>query len=237
MVHSEKFILNSSSTILVWGGRSQARIILDMIEDNQLGHVEYIFDSTLTEVEFLTKAKFTNDTHFLKGKLNEFSHYIVCIAGEYGYARYKVSEYLESLGLKSISCIHDKSFIEKSSIIGKGSQVMPGAIVHKFCEIGDYIIINTNASIDHECMIGDGVHVMGGAAIAGKVTIGDFATIGTNATVLPSIKIGTGAFIGAGAVVTKDVEPYSIVVGVPARVLRKREMVFIEKDLNELACY
>lgn len=55
-----------------------------------------------------------------------------------------------------------------------------------------------------------------------SVTIGHDVWIGHGAVVMPGVSIGTGAVIGAGAVVTKDVEPYMIVVGVPARPLRMR---------------
>jgi acetyltransferase-like isoleucine patch superfamily enzyme len=54
------------------------------------------------------------------------------------------------------------------------------------------------------------------------VRIGAWADIGTNAVVLPGVTIGKGAMVGAGAVVTADVPPFSIVAGVPARVLRYR---------------
>ena len=51
----------------------------------------------------------------------------------------------------------------------------------------------------------------------GDVVVGDRVWIGYRAIVLPGVTIGEGAVIGAGAVVTKDVEPYAIVVGNPAR--------------------
>lgn len=54
------------------------------------------------------------------------------------------------------------------------------------------------------------------------VTIGNDVWIGHGVTVLPGVTIGDGAAIGSGAVVTKDVEPFSIVVGVPGKVVRKR---------------
>ena len=63
---------------------------------------------------------------------------------------------------------------------------------------------------------------MPGASIAGRVKIGDFATIGTNATVLPDINIDAGAYVGAGAVVTKNVKKNQIVVGNPARFIKKK---------------
>jgi len=55
----------------------------------------------------------------------------------------------------------------------------------------------------------------------GKIIIKDDAWIGAGAVILPNITIGEGAVVGANAVVTKDVEPYTIVAGVPARVIRK----------------
>jgi len=75
--------------------------------------------------------------------------------------------------------------------------------------------------VDHECVLGDGVHIMGGASIAGRVAIGDFSTVGTNATILPDLKIGRNVYVGAGAVVIKDIEDNTVVVGVPAKPIKK----------------
>lgn len=54
-----------------------------------------------------------------------------------------------------------------------------------------------------------------------KVTIGNDVWIGANATVLPGVTIGNHCVVAAGAVVTKDVPPYSLVGGVPAKILKK----------------
>lgn len=64
--------------------------------------------------------------------------------------------------------------------------------------------------------------------------IGNDVWIGCGAIILSGVTVGDGAVIGAGAVVTKDVEPYTIVVGVPARSIRKRFQDEIIKELLEL---
>jgi acetyltransferase-like isoleucine patch superfamily enzyme len=54
------------------------------------------------------------------------------------------------------------------------------------------------------------------------VRIGAWSDIGTNAVILPGVTVGKGAIVGAGAVVTRDVPPFAVVAGVPARLLRWR---------------
>lgn len=225
----------SLPTVLLWGAGSQARIVQEMLRESGMGTVGAIFDATMAQPDFSTPARFTQDPGVLRCWLPGLTHYVVCIGNEYGYARVRTAACLGRLGLKPMTLVHHRSFIEPSAAIGVGCQVMPCAVVHKFASIGEQTILNTNASIDHECVIGSGVHIMGAAAVAGRVRIGDFATIGTNATVLPNLVIGEGAFVGAGAVVTEDVAPYTLVMGVPARPVRAIQPRFMEDALLALA--
>lgn len=70
---------------------------------------------------------------------------------------------------------------------------------------------------------------------AQRVTIGHDVWIGRAAIVLPGRAIGNGAIVGAGAVVTKDVAPYTIVAGNPARVIRRRFPEPVAERLDALA--
>ena len=65
----------------------------------------------------------------------------------------------------------------------------------------------------------------------GNTTIGNDVWIGYGATIMPGVTVGDGAIIATKAVVTKDVEPYSIVGGNPAREIRKR---FSDEEIKEL---
>lgn len=70
---------------------------------------------------------------------------------------------------------------------------------------------------------------------ARMVTIGHDTWLGHGATVLPGVTIGDGAVVGAGAVVSKDVAPYTIVAGVPARLIRARFAAPIAERYQALA--
>jgi virginiamycin A acetyltransferase len=65
----------------------------------------------------------------------------------------------------------------------------------------------------------------------GDTIIGNDVWVGYNATIMPGVTVGDGAIIAANAVVTKDVAPYSIVAGNPAKEIKKR---FTEERINEL---
>ena len=67
-----------------------------------------------------------------------------------------------------------------------------------------------------------------------KVYIGHDTWIGHGAVIMPGVRIGDGAVVGSGAIVTKDVEPYTIVVGVPAQPIRKRFSEDIVHKLREI---
>ncbi len=112
------------------------------------------------------------------------------------------------------------------------------------CVIGDHVWIGPQVYLDARDLVveesvglGPGVKVLGSnhtglpqdipivstPLLIRPVRIKEWADVGTNATILPGVTIGKGAIVGAGAVVVEDVEPFSIVGGVPARFMRWRK--------------
>jgi len=87
------------------------------------------------------------------------------------------------------------------------------------------LTIGNNVSISPQVALITSEHLLDDSGFAVRdrgITIQDRVWIGTRATVLPGVSIGEGAVVAAGAVVHRDVPPYSVVGGVPARVLRGR---------------
>ncbi|MBR1677137.1 MAG: CatB-related O-acetyltransferase [Clostridia bacterium] len=129
--------------------------------------------------------------------------------------------------------------IVRNSQIGKGSYTGTNTIL-KNTEIGNYCCIGWNVSvgggnhnINNVSMYTDywykrtfGIvfnkDIDGSNEVAEKVIIGNDVWIGAGVNIINGVKIGDGAVIGAGAIVTRDVSPYSVVVGIPAKEIKKR---------------
>jgi len=126
--------------------------------------------------------------------------------------------------------------------IGKGSTIHMAVSIYKASgiKIGKDTIVGEWAVLDgrDSLTIGDHVDIATGVmiynsqhdlsdpnfgAISEPVEIGDYVFIGPRAIILPGVKIGKGAAVGAGAVVTKDVAPFMIVGGVPAKEIGERQ--------------
>lgn len=127
------------------------------------------------------------------------------------------------LGFEIIDVIHRQAIVSPFAQIGRGPTIMAGAVINAAAQLGDNVIVNTGAIVEHDCIIGNHVHIATGARLASTVAVGDGAHIGAGATVLQCVSIGQGAIVGAGAMVIRDVAPWTMVVGVPARVLRIRK--------------
>lgn len=131
--------------------------------------------------------------------------------------------------------ISPQADVHPKAKIGKGVKIRGHAYVEGDVEIGDgtyirgFAFLCDGVRIGKKCFIGNGVIFTndrepkaGGYWKLYETTVEDGASIGSNATICPGVRIGEGALVGAGSVVTKDVPPHMVVVGNPARVLRKR---------------
>lgn len=109
--------------------------------------------------------------------------------------------------------------------IEDGSNVMTGTVITNDIHLGKGVLVNLNCTIGHDSTIGDFVEMSPGVHVSGNCKIGSYSNIGTNATILPKVTIGTNVIVGAGSVVTKDVPSNSLVVGVPAKIIKELPLI------------
>ena len=138
---------------------------------------------------------------------------------------------------------HTNVRIEPGAIIRDGVELDDGAIilmnatVNVGANIGRNTMIDMGAVIGSRAMIGSNCHIGANAVIAGvleplsakPVIIEDQVFVGANSVVLEGITIGKGSIIGAMTLVNKDVPPFSVVLGIPGKVIRKVDVDIKDK--------
>jgi len=119
--------------------------------------------------------------------------------------------------------------------IGTFVEIQRGAAIGRFCKISSHSFICDGVAIEDGVFVGHGVMFINDRFPRAltpdgrlqtdadwtleRTRVAAGASIGSNATIMAGVKVGADALIGAGAVVTRDVPPYAIVAGVPARVV------------------
>lgn len=148
---------------------------------------------------------------------------------------------------------HIKARIEPGAIIrdqvqiGDNAVIMMGAVINIGAVVGEGTMIDMNAVLGGRATVGKNCHVGAGAVLAGvieppsakPVIVEDDVMIGANAVILEGVTVGKGAVVAAGAIVTEDVPPYTVVAGVPARVIKQidektKAKVEIKQELRQL---
>lgn len=106
--------------------------------------------------------------------------------------------------------------------VGQGCQILAGAVINPGTRLGDNVIVNSGAVVEHDCHIGDHVHISPGAVVCGGCRIGAGVHIGAGAVIIQGVTIGHGTVVAAGSVVIANVEPLTLIAGVPGEVKRGR---------------
>ncbi len=123
--------------------------------------------------------------------------------------------------LEFINIIHPTAIVSRYARMGVGNLLMPYTVINAYAEIGDQNIINTSAIVEHDCKVGSFCHISVKSAITGTVTLGDGVFLGAGSTVRNGKSIGEWTTVGVGSSVVKDLQPYCVYVGCPARLLRE----------------
>jgi acetyltransferase-like isoleucine patch superfamily enzyme len=164
----------------------------------------------------------------------------VVVVGDNSIIRSHTSIYAKTRFGSNLNCGHGVR-IRECTIVGKHTSIGTNTQIEGFCEIGDNVLIHTNAHIGQFSRMEDETYLAPGTVLTNTphplcpeakqclqgCILKKGAKVAVNVVVAPRVVIGENALVGAGAVVISDVEPNALVVGVPAKKI---------KDVREITC-
>lgn len=210
--------------IVLIGGGGHSKVVIDIIKSNNEFEIIGITEKN-SAVKEVSNIPILGDDSILEELFNKGVEYaFICIGiSKNLHLRNKLFEKIKNIGFKIPTLIHRQAIVSPYAKIGQGTCVMAGAIVNPYVQIGVNSVINTGSIIEHDCIIGDNTFISPGVILGGNVTVKNSSMIGMGSKVIEGKIIGNNVTIGAGAVVIDDIPDNCTAVGVPAKVIKKKE--------------
>lgn len=139
------------------------------------------------------------------------------------YTNYKNNPNIRFVNLIDPSVLHSDRVC-----FGEGNIICAGTIITVDIRIGNCNIINLDCTVGHDAVLEDFVTVNPSVNISGNVRLGLGTNIGTGTQIIQGISIGANSVVGAGAVVNRDLPANCTAVGIPAKVIKIREVPAVE---------
>lgn len=213
--------------LVIFGGSGIGMIAASVAED--LGYVDVLgfLNDVLEKDSYVGKYK----KYPVLGKTEDYSAFmddpevLFFVAYVGMQSERSTFQKLESLDISEdrwATLIHPTASIPKGMCsIGKGVLFAPQAQLSPDTTIGDNCILLGGSFIGHDSVLDKFAHVATNAVVGANVHIGKAVHVGSNSTIREKVTIGSFSLIGAGAVVLDNFDEGSIIVGNPARLLRK----------------
>ena len=208
--------------VLIFGSSGHAKVIIDIFEKENMYEIIGLLDSYRSIGEKTLGYPVIGTYNTIPKEILALKNLSLFIAIGDNWERQQVFKKIINLipNAEFVNAIHPSSQIGKNVTIGKGVSLMAGSIVNSDSLIGDFTILNTNASLGHDSKMSDFSSLGSRAVTGGHVMIGDFSAISIGATLVNKLSIGKHSIIGAGSLLMKDCGDNKIMYGVPAKIIR-----------------
>ena len=211
--------------IALVGSSGQAKVIIDLVEKEGRYKIVGLIDAARSIGDSTLGYSVLGREIDLPALIVEYGLKGILIAiGDNSVRAIVAATILELCpNLPFVTAVHPSASIGKQTTLGPGTVVMAAAVVNPCCQVGRFCIVNTKASLDHDSVMEDFSSLAPGVTTGANCRIGTYSAVSIGAVLRHGITIGEHSVIGGGSYVTKDVEPFSIAFGTPARKIRDRQ--------------
>ena len=212
-------------SIVIIGSSGHAKVIIDIVEQEGRYKIAGLLDRNRKAGEQILGYPVLGQEEDLPRLMANHSIRGAIVAIGDNFVRSKVVDRLREVcpQLPFVSAIHPKASVARDVFIGEGTVIMAGVIVNPCCAIGPFCILNTNASLDHDSVMKDFSSIAPRVTTGGNCEIGDYAAVGIGAVLSHGVHIGKHVVIGASATVLKNIDPFKVAYGTPARIIHDRK--------------
>jgi sugar O-acyltransferase (sialic acid O-acetyltransferase NeuD family) len=192
----------SRENILLIGGGSHCKSVIDVIEQAGVYHIEGIIDVEDNVGKFVLGYPILGTDHDISLFLDKVSAYHITV-GQIGISakRSHLFDLVKRAGGQLPVLISPFAFVSRHAQIGEGSVIMHHALVNAEAVIGKNCIINTKALVEHDAVIEDHCHIATCAVINGGVHVGKGSFIGSGAVSKQYSIVPQNSFIKANSII------------------------------------
>ncbi|PJF39617.1 MAG: hypothetical protein CUN55_13930, partial [Phototrophicales bacterium] len=149
---------------------------------------------------------------------------VASIINDFNY-RVALLDKIRQSGCEPLAVISARAHIHPSVHIGALSFVKDGALIDVNSYIAEACIVDNGCVIAHDNLLQPGVRLAPGVCLGSNIVIGTGSILGVGVSVNTGVKIGQHCIIGAGSSVTQNIPDYSVVEGVPGKVIGRRPVL------------
>jgi sugar O-acyltransferase (sialic acid O-acetyltransferase NeuD family) len=212
--------------LIIVGSSGQAKVIIDIFEKQDSHNILGLLDDSRSVNEETLNYKVIGGIKNFKEIFTKYRPFEMFVAVGDNWARQKVVNILTSTisDINFTTAIHPSAQVGKGVKIGKGVAVMANVVINSDSFIGDFCFLNTKSSADHDVIMNKFSSLGPNVTLGGNVTIGEYTAISIGATTKEKLNIGKHSIIGAGALLMSDSPDNVIMYGIPAKIIRNREI-------------
>ncbi|MFQ1015256.1 acetyltransferase [Avibacterium paragallinarum] len=208
--------VNDTKKVLFIGAGGYAKSVLDSLDKDKFELIGFIDNFQNVGNHHLGYPIIANNIETLPNRQDY--EYFISIGDNTHRVRHFIN--LMKFGCKLINVIDKTALISDGSTLGIGVFVGKYAIINNGTSIGNNVIINTKSLVEHGCIVEDHCNISTNATLNGDVIVESASFVGSSSVINGQLRVGTHSIVGSGAVVVKNVTPYTIVAGVPAKYIR-----------------